>query len=118
MHWTELSERTVGDVMVLHLRGHLTLAEEHRRLMARIVTLLDEGTRRILLNLRDVSYIDSPGIGEIVGAYTRVTRMGGALMICEPSPRVREVLEATNLDTVLQAFDTETSALQYMQEHR
>ena len=111
MHWTEINERHVGKVVVLDLRGHLTLSEEDKRLMPCVTELLGEGHATFLLNLGHVSYIDSPGIGEIVGAFTRVARAGGRRTICEPSPRVRDVLEATNLDTVLQMFDTEQAAI-------
>ena len=114
MHWTEIGERHVGHVVVLDLRGHLTLSEEDKRLMPCVSELLAEGHRHFLLNLGHVSYIDSPGIGEIVGAFTRVTRAGGTLTLCEPSARVRDVLEATNLDSVLQMFDTEQAAIEHM----
>jgi anti-sigma B factor antagonist len=111
MHWTEVVERRVGNAIVIDLKGHLTLAEEERGLMRYIRELLDQGARTFVLNLQHVSYIDSPGIGEIVGAYTRVTRMGGTLRICEASPRVTEVLRATTLDTVLELYDHEADAL-------
>ena len=104
-------ERRVGGAMVIDLKGHLTLAEEERGLMRYIRELLDQGARTFVLNLRHVSYIDSPGIGEIVGAYTRVTRMGGTLRICEASPRVTDVLRATTLDTVLELYEHEADAL-------
>jgi anti-sigma B factor antagonist len=111
MHWTEVVDRRVGNVIVLDLKGHLTLAEEERGLMRHIRELLDDGARAFVLNLRHVSYIDSPGIGEIVGAYTRVTRMGGTLRICEASPRVIDVLRATMLDSVLEVYEREADAL-------
>jgi anti-sigma B factor antagonist len=111
MHWTEVVDRRVGDAIVLELKGHLTLAEEERGLMRLIRELLDQGQRTFVLNLQHVSYIDSPGIGEIVGAYTRVTRMGGTLRICEASPRVRDVLRATMLDAVLELYEHEADAL-------
>jgi anti-sigma B factor antagonist len=115
VYWTEITERRVGDVTILELRGHLTLADDDKRLMRRVAALLAEGSRTLLLNLHHVSYIDSPGIGEIVGAFTRASRAGGTLRICEISPRVREVLEATNLDSVLEIFDSEEQALRTMQ---
>ena len=113
MHWTEISERRAeGGVVILHLRGHLTLSEEDKRLIPAIAALLDDGCRSLLLNLGQLAFIDSQGIGEIVGAYTRMTRQGGALKLCEVSPRVREVLRATNLDALLEMFETEVEALQ------
>lgn len=111
MHWTEIAERRAGKALVLDLKGHLTLAEEQLGLMRRIRALTDDGARTFVLNLRHLSYIDSSGIGEIVGAYTRVTRTGGTLRVCEASPRVTEVLQATNLDTVLELYEHEQEAL-------
>ena len=114
MHWTEIIERRIGDVLVLELKGYLTLSEEDRRLMPKVAELLLDGRRAFLLNLRHVSYIDSPGIGEIVGAYTRAARQGGTLRLCEVSPRIREVLRATTLDTILVVYDTEEEAVRAM----
>jgi anti-sigma B factor antagonist len=114
MHWTEITQRLSGPIVVMDLRGVLTLSEEDRRLLPAIAGLIDQGRRAFLLNLQHLSYIDSPGIGEIVGAYTRVTRQGGTLKLCNASPRVMEVLRATNLDGVLESFDDEAGALRAM----
>jgi len=114
MHWTEITPRFFGALVVLDLRGVLTLAEEDRRLLPAIAGMLERGSRAFLLNLQHVSYIDSQGIGEIIGAYTRVTRQGGTLKLCNVSPRVTEVLRATNLDGVLESFDDEARALRDM----
>jgi anti-sigma B factor antagonist len=114
MHWTEITQRLAGSIVVLDLRGVLTLSEEDRQLLPAIAELIERGRRAFLLNLQHLSYIDSPGIGEIVGAYTRVTRAGGTLKLCHASPRIAEVLRATNLDGVLEIFDDEASALRVM----
>ena len=114
MHWTQITQRLSGSIVVLDLRGMLTLSEEDRRLLPAIAELLEQGHRSFLLNLQHLSYIDSPGIGEIVGAYTRVTRKGGTLKLCHASPRVTEVLRATNLDGVLEIFEDEAAALREM----
>ncbi|HXW07639.1 MAG TPA: STAS domain-containing protein [Vicinamibacterales bacterium] len=115
MHWTEINLRSADGAIVLDLRGHLTLSDEEQRLMLRIGELAAQGHQRFLLNLAQVSYIDSTGIGEIVGAYTRVRRQGGQLAISNAGPRVREVLQATSLDTVLQLFEREEDALRSLQ---
>ena len=114
MHWIEISERRVHGVVILDLRGCLTLSEEDKRLMPRVAALLEDGCRSVLLNLRHLAFIDSPGIGEIVGAYTRATRLGARFALCEAAPRIREVLQATNLDAVLETFDTQEDALRRM----
>jgi anti-sigma B factor antagonist len=116
MHWTEITDRIVDGVLVLDLRGFLTLADEERRLMNRVAELIDDGHTRFLLNLKHVSYIDSTGIGEIVGAFTKVRRRGGAMVISNVGPRVGEVLHATNLDTVLRLFAEEEDALRSLRQ--
>jgi anti-sigma B factor antagonist len=111
MHWTEITDRSIDGVLVLDLRGHLTLADEERRLVRRVGELIEDGHRVFLLNLRHVSYVDSTGIGEIVGAFTKVRKYGGAMVLSNVGPRVREVLHATNLDTVLWLVEEEGDAL-------
>jgi anti-sigma B factor antagonist len=112
MHWTDISSRSVGDIIVLDLRGHMTLSDDDEPRLLREVRRLDRARQlNVLLNLQQVAYIDSTGIGEIVGAYTRVVRTGGMLKLCGVSPRIRELLQTTNLDTVIETFDTEDEAV-------
>jgi anti-anti-sigma factor len=111
MHWTEIAERVAGDVIILSLRGHFTLAEDGGLLFRRVGVLADDGHVRVILNLRQVAYVDSVGIGEIIRAYMRLVRAGGTLKLCEVAPRVVEVLQATNLDTVLGVYASEEEAL-------
>ena len=82
MHWTEIAERRAaagtGDVAIFDLHGQMTLSgEEEPRLLLAIRAAVQNGARHVLLNLTHVSYVDSTGIGEIVGAYTRVARHAG-----------------------------------------
>ena len=111
MHWTEIAERVDGDVVILSLRGHFTLAEDDGLLFRRVGVLADDGHVRVILNLRQVAYVDSVGIGEIVRAYMRLVRAGGTLKLCEVAPRLVEVLQATNLDTVLGVYSSEEDAV-------
>jgi anti-sigma B factor antagonist len=113
MHWTGINERRAGNVTILDLEGQMTLSaeEEPRLLMTRIRRIVGDGHRLVLLNLRRVSYVDSMGVGEIVGAYTRVVREGGMLKLCGVSSRMQELLETTNIGTVIQAFADESDAL-------
>jgi len=114
MHWTAIVERRAGDAVVLDVRGQLTLTSEEDSSLYRRVAALDAGgSRRLVLNLRHVSYIDSVGVGEIVRSYMLITRAGGMLTLCEVGPRVREILDATNLDSVLRLFDTEADAVDH-----
>ena len=111
MHWTDISDRPAGDLVVVEVRGFMTLSDYESSLFKYIARVVEEGHARIVLNLRHVSYIDSVGIGEIVRCYMHVTSRGGALRLCEVGDRVREVLHATQLDTVLHLADTEEDAL-------
>ncbi len=111
MHWTEIAERVDGGVVILDVRGHMTLAEEEGLLFRRIGVLADHGHVRVVLNLQNIAYVDSVGIGEIIRAYMRLTRGGGALKLCAVAPRIGEVLEATNLNSVVAVYGSEEEAL-------
>lgn len=111
MHWSEIHERRAGGVVVLDIRGSMTLSEDQSSLYKHVASLVEQGRQNVLLNLRNVAYIDSLGIGEIVRAYVLLTQHGGKLRLCRVGPRIREVLVATHLHTVLETFDTEVSAL-------
>src|SRR5262245_10765028 len=112
MHWTEINQRRVDDVVIVDLHGQMTLtAEEAPRLLQTIRAIVSEGGRTVLLNLTHVSYVDSTGIGEIAGAYTRVVKEGGSLSLFGVSPRIQELLDTTNLGTVIASFPDEASAL-------
>jgi anti-anti-sigma factor len=82
--------------------------------MPEVVRLLGEGHHRFLLNLQHLSHVDSTGVGEIVGVYTRVTRQGGDVKLCHVSDRLQEILDATRLDSVLHVLGTEEEALAIM----
>ena len=112
MHWTEIAERRSGDVVIFDLHGQMTLSgEEAPRLLVAVRRVVKEGCRKVLLNLTYVSYVDSTGIGEIAGAYTRVVREGGSLKLAGVSPRIQELLDTTNLATIIGAYPDEMAAL-------
>jgi anti-sigma B factor antagonist len=112
MHWTEITQRLAGDVVVVDLHGQMTLSgDEEPLLLGHIRRIAQDGRRQVLLNLAHVSYVDSTGIGEIVGAYTRVVRLGGILKLCGVSDRIQELLETTNLATIIETFAMEEDAL-------
>lgn len=111
MHWTDIGERAVGDVVVLDVRGHMTLSDNEASLFQYASRLADDGHRRIVLNLQHVAYIDSVGIGEIVRTFLHLGHRGGTMAVCSVSARTREVLLSTRLDTVIHLFDTEEQAI-------
>jgi len=113
MHWTEIAHRRAGTVTILDLNGQMTLSgDEDSRLLREVRELETAGDRQVLLNLSAVSYVDSTGIGEIVGAYTRVVRKGGRLKLCGLSGRIQELLDTTNIGSVIESFASEAEALE------
>lgn len=111
MYWTRIDERVVGDVAVLDLRGWMTVAEESKPVADAVRRLLFEGHTRIVLNLAHVPFIDSLGIGDIVGAFTAAKRAGGMLKLCNVDGRIRSVLVAAHLAGVIDLFESEQLAL-------
>ncbi len=95
-----------GDVTMVSLSGRLILGEASNRLRDLICELADRGQDSILVNLRNVSYIDSGGLGQLVGCYTTVTQRGGELKLTGLSERVADLLELTRLSTVLDIVET------------
>ena len=107
----EIHTRTVGDVHVLDLGGKITLGAATIAIRHTISDLLVNGGRKIILNLRDVNYIDSSGIGELLRCYTTVTSEGRQLKLLNLTAKVRELLVITKLLTVFQVFEDEQAAV-------
>ncbi|GAB4237918.1 MAG: STAS domain-containing protein [Acidobacteriota bacterium] len=106
-----IETRTVGDVTILDLHGKITIGESSIELRKHVRDLLQAGRKKILLNLGDVSYVDSSGIGELVSAYTTVTNAGGQLKLLNLTKKLRELLAITKLLTVFETFDDEAKAV-------
>jgi anti-anti-sigma factor len=112
MHWTYIADRLVGDVVVIDVKGHMTLAEPESLLFGHVSRLAKEdGHRKFVVNLRHLAFIDSVGIGELVRSYTHMAAQAGGLRLAEVGPRVREVLEVTHLDSIIQIFTSEEAAV-------
>jgi anti-sigma B factor antagonist len=107
----QIEERVVGEVTILDLKGKITLGEGDEALKDKINSLIQQNRKRILLNLADVPYIDSAGLGEIVRTYTTVSRQGGQLKLVNLTKRITDLLSITKLLTVFETFDTEPEAL-------
>ena len=103
----QIDERTVGDVTILDLKGKMTLGEGDELLRDKVNSLIQQGQKKIILNLADVPYIDSAGLGEIVRTYTTVSRQGGSLKLLNLTKRIPDLLAITKLLTVFETFDTE-----------
>jgi anti-sigma B factor antagonist len=107
----QIEERRVGDVTVLRLRGRLVLEEGEAPLRAHIDGLIAEGRTEIVLNLHDVNYIDSSGVGSIAAKFLSVRRRGGDLKLVDLSDRCHHVLDITGLLPILMPVRTEAEAL-------
>jgi anti-sigma B factor antagonist len=107
----QIQERAVGDVMVLDLKGKITLGEGDELLKDKVNSLVNQGHKKIVLNLADVPYIDSAGLGEIVRTYTTVSRQGGSLKLLNLTKRITDLLAITKLLTVFETFDAEADAV-------
>ena len=107
----QIEERVVNDVTILDLKGKITLGDGDEVLKDKINSLVLQNRRRILLNLADVPYIDSAGLGEVVRTYTTVSRQGGQLKLVNLTKRITDLLSITKLLTVFETFDTEAEAL-------
>jgi anti-sigma B factor antagonist len=103
--------REAGGVLVVDLSGRILLGDDSAYLRKMIRSLLDEGRTRIVLNLGDVDYIDSSGIGELVSGYSAVRSRGGELKLLNLNRRVRDLLQLTKLYTVFDVHTEEAMAL-------
>ncbi len=103
--------REVDGVTILDLSGKITLGEGSGTLRDEVRDLVAKGSKKILLNLADVSYIDSSGLGELVSAFTAVKNAGGDLKLVNLTKKVSDLLVITKLATVFDAKDDEASAI-------
>lgn len=108
----EIAERKVSDVTILDLNGKMTLGEGDELLKQTINNLLAAGTKKIVLNLGGVPYIDSAGLGEVVRTHTTVSRQGGSLKLLNLTKRIEDLLSITKLLTVFDTYDSEAEAVQ------
>jgi anti-sigma B factor antagonist len=107
----QIDERTIGDVVLLDLKGKITLGEGDELLKDKVNSLVNQGHKKIVLNLADVPYIDSAGLGEVVRTYTTVSRQGGSLKLLNLTKRITDLLSITKLLTVFETFDSENEAV-------
>ena len=107
----QIDQRAVGDVVVLDVKGRITMGEGDEMLKDKVNSLVNQGHKKIVLNLADVPYIDSAGLGEIVRTYTTVSRQGGSLKLLNLTKRITDLLSITKLLTVFETFDSENEAV-------
>ncbi len=107
----KLATRQVGEISVVDIGGRITLGEGTSALRNALSELMAKGRKKILLNLCEVSYIDSSGLGELVCGLTNVANRGGQLKLLNPSKRVREFLQITMLYRLFEVQEDETVAV-------
>jgi anti-sigma B factor antagonist len=107
----KLTTRKVGDVTVVDVSGKITLGEGSSALRDVLRDLTAQGDRKVLLNLSEVTYIDSSGIGELVSGFTSVSNAGGTLKLLGLTKRVKDLLQITKLYTVFDVHEEEAHAV-------
>lgn len=107
----QITHRTVANVAIFALAGDLVYDEGTQMLRTVLTTAVDSGARECLLDLSQITYLDSGGVGSLVEMFRHVTRRGGQLKLLNPSPCARRVLGITKLTSVFDIFDDEPDAL-------
>ena len=108
----KLSTRQAGDVTVVDVSGRVVIGEGSSLIREALRDLTTEGHKKILLNLTEVSYMDSTGIGELVAGFTSAQNAGGTVKLLGVTKHVKDVLQISRLYTVFEAFDDEAEAVQ------
>ena len=107
----QISIRESGDVTILDLRGRATIGADSDLLISHLQTLAANGVRKLLLNLADLTQLDSSGISAITATYVSLSRQGGSLKLLCPCGRVRAVLRVIRLLDIVPTFEDETQAM-------
>jgi anti-sigma B factor antagonist len=107
----KIDTRIVGDVHFLDCSGRITLGEGTMAVRTTVSDILKGGGKKIVLNLAEVNYIDSSGVGELVSTYTTVANQGGQLKLLCLTKKIRELLAITKLLTVFQVYDSEPATV-------
>jgi len=106
-----IARRTVDDIKILDCSGKIVLGEGTMTVRNMVRDIITAGGKKIILNLADVSYVDSSGIGELVSTYTTVTSAGGQLKLLNLTKKIEQLLAITKLLTVFQVFEDEQAAI-------
>jgi anti-sigma B factor antagonist len=111
-----VTERKVGGVTVVDVSGRMVATENPGRLKDKITSLIFQGEKQIVLNLANVSYVDSSGLGEMVACYGSATKGGAELKLANVGNRIKDLLVMTRLLTIFDAHDTEDAAIKSFQQ--
>jgi anti-sigma B factor antagonist len=107
----KITDREVGGVTVVALDGRIVLGDESNALRAKLKSLIAEGKKKIVLNMDNITYIDSAGLGILVAAHCSAKTQGASLVLCHLGSKFQEVLQITKLLTVFEVCDTEAAAV-------
>ena len=107
----EITERVVDSITILNLIGKLTIGEAAQMLKDKSESLVFQGRNRVIVNLAEVPYIDSGGLGELIASFGSVTRAGGKMKLLNVSARNHDLLSITRLVTVFESFDSEAETV-------
>ncbi len=110
-----IKTKAISDVAVVELGGRITLGEATGKVREAIRDLVSKGHKKILLNLGELKYMDSAGLGELVGAYTTVANQGGQLKLVNVTGRALDLLQVTKLTTIFEFYDDEETAVRSFQ---
>jgi anti-sigma B factor antagonist len=108
----EVTVRQIEGVAVIDLRGRLTLGAGPDALKHEVMSLVESGSNRILLNCSGLDFMDSAGLGEMVSCCTIVTRRGGTMKLCSVPPRIHDLLRMTRLTDMLKSYTDEKAGLE------
>lgn len=106
-----MQNRTQKDITILYPVGKIVLGDGDQELGDAVRTFLDQGARKVVINFSQVSYLDSSGVGELVGCYTAIKNRGGDLRICGLNARISSLIRMTSLHSIFTVTDTEDEAL-------
>ena len=108
----KMTQKNHNDILILHPEGKITLGDGDQELGEAVRTSLAKGERKILIDFSKVSYLDSSGIGELVGCYTSIKNKGGDLRICGMNPKIFGLMKMTSLHSVFEVRDTEAEGIE------
>ena len=106
-----ISQRQRNDVTILDIKGKITIGAAEEALRDAVHRVLGAGAQKLLLNLKDVTTIDSSGVGELVSSYTSATNRGAKIKLANLPPKINDILTITQLITVFDVYDTEDEAV-------
>jgi anti-sigma B factor antagonist len=108
----QLDDRVVGDVAIVTVTGEITLKKSRSTMLHdKVRSVVQQGHKKVLVDLAGVTFVDSAGLGELVQTNSMVKDQGGALGLSSPSGRLRDLLAVTKLTTIIRVYDSEAQAL-------